>query len=73
MHISKYIPILMLVLIFAFTASDATACHHPPMMVTYHKRTTCYGFVRQVLKERKDGRWHYYIREVLTELPCPRK
>jgi hypothetical protein len=70
----SYVTLLALISILTFNASDAMACHHPPItMACYRPKTICYGFVPHIFKERKDGRWHYYIKKVLTELPCPRK
>ncbi|MFZ2226439.1 MAG: hypothetical protein WA064_01515 [Candidatus Moraniibacteriota bacterium] len=67
------IALFVLVSMLIITSPDAMACCHPPRMLAYHKKTVCYGFVPHIFKERKDGRWRYYIKEILSELPCPRR
>lgn len=69
----KCVAILALILMLFLASGDAMACYHPPMVLAYHKKTVCYGFVPHIFKERKDGRWRYYIKEILSELPCPRR
>jgi hypothetical protein len=70
----KCVAILALILMFFLASGDAMACHQPSITTAcYRPKTICYGFVRHLVKERRGGRWHYHVREVLTELPCPHR
>lgn len=69
----KGLLVLLAIVVFAMVSSEVLACYHPPVMLTYRKGTTCYGFVSEVFMERKNGIIRYFRMEVLQELPCPKK